>query len=149
MPENVTLLAKTAAGSAASSNERTITVKKGDTVASILRELGALARRKSRRSPPCSVPRGRDGGLKEGTKLRILMSPTGGRMQPMRLILVGETAVEAVVALSDLGKYVPVDVKSAETLVAERDEEEEDDGTACGSIRASTRRRCATRFRGP
>jgi murein DD-endopeptidase MepM/ murein hydrolase activator NlpD len=126
VPENVTLLAKTAAGSATSTNERTITAKKGDSVSSILRELGGN---------PAEIKaivallggRGRDGGLKDGTKLRILMSPTGGRMQPVRLVVVGDTAVEAVVALSDLGKYVSVDVKSAETMMAERDEEEEED----------------------
>ena len=46
----------------------------------------------------------------------------------MRVTLVGETAIEAVVALSDLGKYVAVDVQSAETQVAETDDDEEDDG---------------------
>ncbi len=51
-------------------------------------------------------------------------------MQPVRVTLVGETAIEAVVALSDLGKYVGVDVQSAETKVADAaDDDDEDDGT--------------------
>ena len=54
--------------------------------------------------------------------------PGGQRMQPARVILVGETAIEAVVALSDLGRYVAVDVQSAETQVAQT-EDEDDDGT--------------------
>jgi murein DD-endopeptidase MepM/ murein hydrolase activator NlpD len=44
-------------------------------------------------------------------------------------MLVGETAIEAVVALSDLGRYVAVDVQSAETTAVEADDEEDDDGS--------------------
>jgi len=44
-------------------------------------------------------------------------------------MLVGDSAVEAVVALSDLGKYVGVDVQSAEAPIVEAEDEEEDDGT--------------------
>jgi hypothetical protein len=58
--------------------------------------------------------RGRDGYLKEGQKLRVLLSPVKGspRLQPVRVMLVGETGVEAAVALSDLGKYVFVGVEN-------------------------------------
>lgn len=128
VPENVTLLPKSAAAGATSANERTITAKKGDSVTSILRELGAIPE-EIKAIAALLGARGRDGGLKDGSKLRILMSPVAGRMQPARLVIVGETAVEAVVALSDLGKYVSVDVNSADTQVAERDEDEEDDGS--------------------
>jgi hypothetical protein len=37
----------------------------------------APRRKRPRRSPPTLGPRGRDGGLKEGQKLRILMAPAG------------------------------------------------------------------------
>ena len=40
----------------------------------------------------------------------------------------GDSAIEAVVALSDLGRYVSVDVASMNTLVADAGEDEEDDG---------------------
>ena len=59
--------------------------------------------------------RGRDGGLKEGQKLRDADGagrPGQQRQQPIRVIVANETAIEAVVALSDLGKYVAVDVQS-------------------------------------
>jgi len=130
VPENVTLLPKTAAAAATNSNERIVTAKKGDSVAGILRELGAIPE-EIKAITGLLGGRGKEGGLKEGYKLRILMSSFAGRPQPMRLIVVGETAVEAVVALSDMGKYVSVDVRSAETALADRDpdEEEEDDGT--------------------
>lgn len=129
VPENITLLPKTSASGAAGNNERTLTVKKGESVATILRDLGASPDEIKAITAQLG-PRGRDGGLKEGNKLRILLSATGPgqRLQPVRVVLIGDTAVEAVVALSDMGKYVPVDVQSAETQVADSDEEE-DDGT--------------------
>jgi murein DD-endopeptidase MepM/ murein hydrolase activator NlpD len=132
VPENVTLLAKTSkeAASAGTWNERAITVKKGDSVAVLLRDSGAT---------PDEIKviagilgsRGRDGGLKEGQKLRVLLTPTGagGRMQPARVIVVGDGGAEAVVALSDAGKYVSVDVRHVETEVAENTDDDDDNGT--------------------
>ena len=75
--------------------------------------------------------RGRDGGLREGQKLRILFAPDAGRLRVVRVIVAGD-AVEAVVALSDTGKYVAVDVQSmaAATEVAEADEDDENDTAA-------------------
>jgi len=76
-------------------------------------------------------PRGRDGGLREGQKLRIMFAPDAGRLRVVRVIVVGD-AVEAVVALSDTGKYVAVDVQSMATStdVVEADEDDESDTTA-------------------
>ncbi len=132
IPENVTLLPKTAnqtTGGGANASERVIIIKKADSVASILRDLGATP---DEIKPIAGLlgPRGRDGGLRDGQKLRVLLTPIpgGSRMQPARVILAGETGTEAVVALSDLGKYVSVDVQTAETQVADA-EEENDDGT--------------------
>jgi murein DD-endopeptidase MepM/ murein hydrolase activator NlpD len=73
----------------------------------------------------------RDGGLKEGQKLRVLLTPAGlGHMRPLRVIVLGESAIEAAAALSDAGKYVAVDVRNVATEVAEADEEAtEDDGS--------------------
>jgi murein DD-endopeptidase MepM/ murein hydrolase activator NlpD len=125
VPENFTLLPKTNPASS-NSNERSVTVKKGDNIATILRDMGATAE-EIKAIAAVLGPRGRDGGLKEGNKLRILLAPIGSRMQPVRVILIGDTAVDAVVALSDMGKYVPVDVQSADTQVA--DDDEDDDGS--------------------
>ena len=40
----------------------------------------------------------------------------------------GDSSVEAVVALSDMGRYVSVDVASINTQVADAGDDEEDDG---------------------
>jgi murein DD-endopeptidase MepM/ murein hydrolase activator NlpD len=132
VPENITMLAKTApqATGGNSWNERSIVIKKGETLSAILRDLGATPEEIKAIAAVLGA-RGRDGNLKEGQKIRVLLSPVRGsqRLQPVRVTLVGETAIEAVVALSDLGKYVAVDVQSAETQVADADDDEEDDGT--------------------
>jgi hypothetical protein len=122
VPKNITMLAKTApeATGGNSWNERSIVMKKGETLGAILRDLGATPE-EIKAIATVLGPRGRDGDLKEGQEIRTLLSPVRGsrRLQPVRVTLVGETAIEAVVALSDLGKYVAVDVPSAETQVAE------------------------------
>ena len=131
IPENITLLPKTATQTTGGNawNERTIAVKKGDSVASILRDLGTTAEETKAIAGALGV-RGRDGGLKEGQKLRVLLTPIGAgqRLQPIRVIVGSDAAIDAVVALSDTGKYVAVDVQSAETQVAEAEEDDESPG---------------------
>ncbi|CCD89332.1 putative metalloendopeptidase [Bradyrhizobium sp. ORS 285] len=137
VPENVTLLPKTKDQITGGNplGERVHLVKKGDTVATILRDQGATPDEAKAIAGQLGA-RGRDGGLKEGEKLRILMAPAspapGARLQPVRVIVANETMIEAVAALSDLGKYVAVDVQSMNTVTETADntnDDEEDDGT--------------------
>jgi murein DD-endopeptidase MepM/ murein hydrolase activator NlpD len=58
--------------------------------------------------------------------------PAGpGHIQPIRVIIASDSTVEAAVALSDQGKYVPVDVHNVDTEIADanEDEQSEDDGS--------------------
>jgi murein DD-endopeptidase MepM/ murein hydrolase activator NlpD len=126
VPENITLLPKTTAQATGGNafNEKLIVAKKGESIPTILRDLGAT---------PADIgaimrvlgPRGRDGGIREGQKLRVLMSPVLGSqdLQPIRVIVAGDTSIDAVVALSDTGKYVSVDVKNVDTEVADNPED--------------------------
>jgi murein DD-endopeptidase MepM/ murein hydrolase activator NlpD len=131
VPENITMLAKTGSQVTGGNawNERAVTVKKGENIAVILKEIGALPDEIAAIAQALG-PRGRGNGLKEGQKLRILVSTSEGsaRLQPVRVMVVGDSAIEAVVALSDRGRYVTVDVASMNTLVADGAEEEDDDG---------------------
>jgi murein DD-endopeptidase MepM/ murein hydrolase activator NlpD len=135
IPENITLLPKTTSQTTGGNawNERTVAAKKGDSVSSILRELGATAD-EIKSIATVLGPRGRDGGIKEGQKLRVLLAPTAGgaRLQPIRVIIASETSVDAVVALSDLGKYVSVDVRNIDTEVAESAADNSDDNDTTG-----------------
>jgi murein DD-endopeptidase MepM/ murein hydrolase activator NlpD len=136
VPENVTLLPKTKeqATGGNQTGERVHVVKKGDSVVSILRDQGATPE-EAKSIAATLGPRGKDGGLKEGQKLRILMAPSapGQRLQPYRVIVANESTVEAVAALSDMGKYVAVDVQSlnsaTETADNSDDSDDDDDGT--------------------
>src|SRR5258708_30358658 len=80
VPENVTLLAKTKdqATGGNPSGERVHMVKKGDTIASVLRDQGATPEEAKAIAATLGT-RGPDGGLKEGEKLRILMAPAAPR----------------------------------------------------------------------
>jgi murein DD-endopeptidase MepM/ murein hydrolase activator NlpD len=132
VPENVTLLPKTTAQLTGGSDwsERMAVVKKGETVGSMLRELGALPE-EIKAIITVIGPAARDGGIKEGQKLRVLMAAAGlGHMQPLRVIIAGDSGIIAAVALSDRGSYVPVDIRNVDTGVSEASEEDnEDDGT--------------------
>lgn len=130
VPENITLLPKTTNETTGGNafNEKTVVAKKGDSVTSILRDLGA---------EPADIadvvkvlgPRGRDGGIREGQKLRILLAPVKGskNLQPIRVIIASDNVIDAVVALSDAGQYVPVDVKNVDTEIAANTDQNNDD----------------------
>jgi murein DD-endopeptidase MepM/ murein hydrolase activator NlpD len=136
VPENVTLLPKTKeqATGGNQAGERVHVVKKGDSITSVLRDQGATPD-EAKAIATTLGPRGRDGGLKEGEKVRILMSPAGPgqRLQPYRVIVANDSAVEAVAALSDIGKYVAVDVQSMNTVTDTADNGKDDDDDDDGS----------------
>ena len=92
VPENITLLPKTGAQVTGGNawNERSITVKKGDNIATILKEIGATPDEINAIAAALG-PRGRANGLKEGQKLRILVATIadGSRLQPIRVIVHG------------------------------------------------------------
>jgi murein DD-endopeptidase MepM/ murein hydrolase activator NlpD len=134
VPENVTSLAKTKdqVTGGNPTGERIHVVKKGDSVAIVLRDQGATPEEIAAITATLG-PRGRDNGLKEGQKLRILMAPAGPgqRLQPYRVVVANDANIEAVSALSDLGKYVAVDVSTMNQVVETpaSDDDDDDDGT--------------------
>ncbi len=133
VPENITLLPKTNPQGGNNAGERVVLAKKNDSIGAILREL--LASPDEIKGLTTALgQRGRDGVLKEGQRIRVLLAPAtamGHRLAPVRVTIVGDAGIEAVVALSDLGKYVSVDVsqQNQSTEVAEVADDEEDDGS--------------------
>ncbi|HTV34856.1 MAG TPA: M23 family metallopeptidase [Xanthobacteraceae bacterium] len=113
-PMNVTLLPKTQPDASNDSNERIIAAKKDDTVGSILRDLGAAPDQIQQilvvLGPAAS------GALKEGQRVRVLLAPAGlGRVVPERVIVEGDSTIEAAAALSDMNTYVPVDIRNVDS----------------------------------
>jgi murein DD-endopeptidase MepM/ murein hydrolase activator NlpD len=136
VPENITLLPKTTQQATGGNafNERVIVAKKGDTINSVLRDLQASAEDIGAIVKLLGA-RGREGGIKEGQKLRVLMAAVPGqpqRLQPIRVIIASDAQVDAVVALSDTGKYVSVDVKNVDTEIADNTEGNDDPNDASG-----------------
>ena len=152
VPENITLLPKTTNETTGGNpfNEKVVIAKKGDTLGSILHDLGAAqddidAIAKVLRS------RGATAASRKGRSCGCCCRPVPGtkQVQPVRVIIAGNSSIDAVVALSDLGKYVPVDVRNVDTEVADNagSRPRKTTAAASASIRAFTRRRCATRSR--
>jgi murein DD-endopeptidase MepM/ murein hydrolase activator NlpD len=128
--ENMSTVSKTANEATGGNNwtERTLIVKKGDSITSLLRGIGA---------EPADLkgllasfgPRGRDHGLKEGQRVRVLLSPgPNGEITPVRVSIFSEQAHEASVALSDNGHYVAVEDPHDSTFAKVAEEDDGDDG---------------------
>jgi len=107
--------------------EKTVVARKGDTLASVLKELGTQP--EPSRALIAAFNRGRDGALKEGLRIRILMTPapTGG-IQPLRVSIFNDTAHEGTVALSDVGRYVSVAEPRDMQIAKVASEDDEEDG---------------------
>lgn len=107
--------------------EKTVVAKKGDTLASILKELGAQT--EPTRALIAAFNRGRDGNLKDGLRVRVLMTPapTDG-IQPLRVSIFNDTAHEGTVALSDMGRYVSVAEPRDMQMAKVNDDDEENSG---------------------
>ena len=50
------------------------------------------------------------------------------RLQPVRVIIATDTTIEAMVAWSEMGKYVAVDVRSANSVASSASDDDDDDG---------------------
>ena len=128
---NVVTVAKRAAEAAAeaAAPDRTVIAKTGDTITSILLELGAV-RDDVRLIAAAFTRGGREITLRDGQRIRVLFSQgPSGRNQPVRVILVGERgAPEAAVAQTDEGRYVAVE-DPAEAVTVTDESEEDDEGS--------------------
>jgi murein DD-endopeptidase MepM/ murein hydrolase activator NlpD len=129
VPENVSLLPKTTAQVTGGNawNERTIVLKKGDSVSAFLREMGATAE-EVKAITAAFGGRGKDSSPRDGYKLRVLLAPgsDGIRLRPVRVVIATDTAVEAMVAWSEMGKYVAVDVRRANSVASSASDEDDD-----------------------
>ncbi len=128
--ENMSSVAKTANEATGGNNwtERTLIVKKGDSIEGMLRSIGAEPA-EMRGLLSSFGPRGRPNGLREGQRVRILLAPNGnGQAVPLRVSIFNDQAHEASVALSDNGNYVAVEDPRDSTFAKLSDEDDGDEG---------------------
>jgi murein DD-endopeptidase MepM/ murein hydrolase activator NlpD len=108
--ENMNSFGKTNAGVTGGNTwmERTVVVKKGDSLAGILRDIGTEPKAQAA-IVAAFGPRGKDGGLREGLRVRLLVQPgEGGQIQPLRVSIFSDQGHEGTVAVTDNGRYVAV-----------------------------------------
>ncbi len=121
VPENVSLISKTAdkiTGGTAF-KKRAVVARKGDSVAGILRALGATPARIAAILPALGSYGGKT-GLAGGDTVQVLLAPGAGDKAgdtgnvPLRVIVADAKGPEAVAALADTGRYVSVDPGSVD-----------------------------------
>ena len=127
--ENMNSFGKTSAEVTGGNNwsERTLVAKKGDSLGNILRDIGTEPKAQSA-IVYAFGPRGKDGGLKEGQRVRLLMQRSeGGQILPLRVSIFSDQGHEGTVAVADSGRYVAVE-KPRDMGFAMIGDDDDDDG---------------------
>jgi murein DD-endopeptidase MepM/ murein hydrolase activator NlpD len=141
VPENVTAVPKIparSAGEASTSEERLLTIKRGETLEQALRQIGVAAAA-ARDAYATLATRLREGTVREGQRLKVLLAPASsavrGEMLLLRVIVFDEDRPIAIAAMNDRGQYVsvapPVTAGAPPTPAptpADAEEDEEDGG---------------------
>jgi murein DD-endopeptidase MepM/ murein hydrolase activator NlpD len=129
--ENLSAIPKTANETTGGNTwtERTVIAKKGEGLSAILKALGAVPQATTALIAAFGS-RGRDGGVAEGHRIRILIDTMpNGQTQPLRVSIFSEKGHESTVALGDSGRYVSVaEPREIEVASAADDESEEGAG---------------------
>ena len=137
VPENVTDIAKAGAG-ADGFQDRSVPIRRGDTVENLLRAGGAGP--DEARLILAALGRERLGPV-EGMQLRLLTAPPprpGGVRPLVRAILLGERGIEAIAALNDRGTFVSVAPPVGDigrTQAGRSGSDDEDDEDEGGGVR--------------
>ncbi len=142
VPENVSLLPKTTSQMTGGNawNERTVVLKKGDSVSAFLREMGATAD-EVRAITTAFGGRGKDSSPRDGYKLRVLLAPAsdGIRLRPVRVVIATDAAHVPRPVIDDFIRIYSYDVDfqrkvqpgdSFEVLFAGEDENPGDNSKA-------------------
>ena len=108
--------------------ERTVVAKKGEGLTAILKTLGA-APQATTALIAAFGSRGRDGGIKEGHRVRVLIDTMpDGKAMPLRVSIFSDTGHEGSVALGDSGRYVAVEESRQIDVAAIGSEDESEEG---------------------
>lgn len=128
--ENMNIVPKTASevSGGNSWSERTVVVKRGESLPGLLKDFGATPQAVTALVGAFGS-RGRDGGLKEGNRVRVLLDTLAdGQAQPLRVSIFNEQGHLATVALADSGRYVTVEEPRQIDVAALGDVDESEEG---------------------
>lgn len=139
VPENVSNVPKSAKGGTSdlAFEDRTVPVKRGDTLEALLRANGAGP---EEARTIVTVLGGRDRAV-EGLQLRLLLAPPNRPGEPravVRAVLYGERGIEAIAAVNDRGSFVsvappPVEAARPDPRKPASDEDDEDEAEGSGA----------------
>lgn len=131
LPDNVSFLGKTSPETTGGNDwtDQTFVVKKGDTIVSILTDNGVG--KEEARAVAAAFQRGRDGTVKDGLRIRLLLQSEDKVIHPLRVSLFSDAGHEGTVAMSDTGRFVSV-AEPTETDVAGVSEEADGDDDGPG-----------------
>lgn len=126
-PENISSVGKSGEEATGGNDwsERTVVAKKGDTLASILVDLG-VPEVSARAASAAFITRALQGPLPEGLRLKVLLDASNGAVMPLRVAAFNDEGHQGTVALSDNGKFLPVQ-EPADTQVADIAPDDADD----------------------
>ncbi|GAB4071604.1 M23 family metallopeptidase [Ancylobacter sonchi] len=134
-PDNMSAFGK-ASGEASGGNEwteRAVVTKKGDSIASILKDLGVAEVSAKAAAAAFATPELR-GQLTPGLRLRVLLDPSGGATVPLRVGVFSDQGHEGTIALSDMGTFLPVEEPNDVEVADLPSDDSDEDGGGRGGI---------------
>ncbi|MFG1394702.1 peptidoglycan DD-metalloendopeptidase family protein [Xanthobacter agilis] len=128
---NISFVPKTSAETSGGNDwsDTTVVVKKGDTIVSILTDAGVS--KDDARALAVAFGRGKEGTVKDGLRVRMLLQQEGNRILPLRVSLFSDSGHIGTIAMSDHNEFVNVP-EPAETEMAGVSEDADDDDSGPG-----------------
>ncbi len=127
IPANISFVPKTSDETSGGNDwsDATVVVKKGDTIVSILMDNGVS--KEDARAAAAAFQRGRDGTVKDGLRMHLLLQEENKRVRPLRISIFSDLGHEGTVALSDKDEFVNVPEPSETEMAGVSEDTDEDD----------------------
>lgn len=127
-PDNISFVPKTSDETLGGNewSDATVVVKKGDTISSILLDNGVS--KEDARAVAAAFGRGRDGSVKDGQRIRMLLQEENKKVRPYKVSLFSDLGHEATVALTDRDEFVAAQEPSEPEVAGVSEESDDDSG---------------------